>query len=141
MTLTDDVKALMGTSDPYCKNAQVVVLKSDIADQYNSKEKLIELSFAAEDGSAGAEALDVEGIEYTAVLDQSAALMEVASGSSQACVIDLLMAGAMIGEDTSYPDLVMGIELTGEEYGVGFRKKSDLIKIFNDFWKEAFSSH
>ena len=141
MTLTDDVKALMGTSDPYCKNAQVVVLKSDIADQYNSKEKLIELSFAAEDGSAGAEALDVEGIEYTAVLDQSTALMEVASGSSQACVIDLLMAGAMIGEDTSYPDLVMGIELTGEEYGVGFRKESDLIKIFNDFWKEAFSSH
>ena len=28
MTLTDDVKALMGTSEPYCMNAQVVVLSA-----------------------------------------------------------------------------------------------------------------
>ena len=27
MTLTDEVKGLMGTSEPYCKNAQVVVMK------------------------------------------------------------------------------------------------------------------
>ena len=34
------------------------------------------------------------------------ALMEVKSGTSDAAIIDLLMAGAMIGEGTSYPDLV-----------------------------------
>jgi len=138
MTLTDDVKALMGTSEAYCMNAQVVVLSADIADQYTDKASLSQLSFAAEDGSAGAKALDIEGIAYTAVLDQATALMEVASGSSDACVVDLLMAGAMIGEGTSYPDLVTGVELTSEEYGVGFRKESDLIPAFNSFWKDAY---
>ena len=37
--------------------------------------------------------------------------MEVSSGASDACVIDLLMAGAMIGEGTSYPDLTYTVNL------------------------------
>ena len=140
MTLTDDVKALMGTSEPYCMNAQVVVYNKSIAADYTTVESLSGLTFAAEDESAGAEALEAEELEYTAVLDQATALMEVASGSAQACVIDLLMAGAMIGEGTNYPDLVTGPELTSEEYGVGFRQESDLIAEFNKFWKEQFDA-
>lgn len=140
MTLTDDVKALMGTSEAYCKNAQVVVLNADIAGQYTSKESLTSLTFAAEDGSAGAEALTAENIDFIAVDTQAKALMEVAAGSVDACVIDLLMAGAMIGQGTSYPDLVTGVELNSEEYGVGFRKESDLIAAFNSFWKEAYDA-
>ena len=137
MTLTDDVKALMGTSEPYCMNAQVVVLSAALADQYRSAGSLGGLSFAVENGSAGMEALDGLGLPYTAVDTQAKALMEVASGSSDACVIDLLMAGAMIGEGTSYPDLATAVELESEQYGVGFRKDSDLIKAFNDFWRSA----
>ena len=57
---------------------------------------------------------------------QGDALLEVASGASDACIIDQLMAGAMIGEGTSYPDLVLVEGLNAEEYGVGFRKGSDL---------------
>lgn len=53
MTLTDDVKALMATSDPYCLNGQVVVLSADVADQYQTAESLSGLSFAVENGSAG----------------------------------------------------------------------------------------
>ena len=138
MTITDEVKGLMGVSNAYCKNAQVVVLNADVAGQYTTAASLKDLSFAVEDGSAGAEALDAEGISYTAVLDQSTALMEVASGSVDACVIDLLMAGAMIGEGTSYPNLTTSVELTSEDYGVGFRKESDLIAAFNDFYKAAY---
>ena len=138
MTLTDDVKALMGTSEPYCMNAQVVVLSAALADQYRSAGSLGGLSFAVENGSAGMEALDGLGLPYTAVDTQAKALMEVASGSSDACVIDLLMAGAMIGPGTSYPQLATAAELESEEYGVGFRKDSDLVKTFNDFWKSAY---
>ena len=138
MTITDEVKGLMGVSNAYCKNAQVVVLNKDIAADYTDTASLKSLSFAVEDGSAGAEALDAEGITYTAVLDQSTALMEVASGSVDACVIDLLMAGAMIGDGTSYPELTTSVELTSEDYGVGFRKESDLIAAFNEFYKAAY---
>ena len=31
MTLTEEVKKLMGTAEPYCNNGQVVVVKSDVA--------------------------------------------------------------------------------------------------------------
>lgn len=140
MTLTDDVKALMGTGEPYCKNAQVVVTAAGRAADYMTADSLTALTFAVENGSAGMEALDELSIPYTAVDTQAKALMEVASGSADACVIDLLMAGAMIGEGTSYPGLATAAELTPEEYGVGFRKDSALIAAFNDFWKKAYEA-
>ena len=140
MTLTDEVKALMSTSEPYCLNGQVVVVNKVVADQYQTKESLSALKFAVENGSAGAEQLDELNISYTAMQNQAAALMEVASGASDAAVIDLLMAGAMIGEGTSYPDLTYTVQLNDEEYGVGFRKGSDLTDAFNAFWKEAYDA-
>ena len=137
MTITDEVKAGAAVPDPYCRNGQVVVVPAAMADAYNSVESLKDLSFAVENGSAAAEQLDTLGISYTALDTQARALMEVASGASDACVIDLLMAGAMIGEGTSYPDLTYTFQLNNEEYGVAFRKGSDLVDAFNTFWSEA----
>ena len=65
--------------------------------------------------------------------------MEVKAGTSDAAIIDLLMAGAMIGEGTSYPDLTYTVKLNSEEYGVGFRKGSDLAEAFNTFWEAAYA--
>ena len=70
---------------------------------------------------------------------QADALMEVASGTSDAAIIDLLMAGAMIGDGTSYPDLVHTDELTTEEYGVGCRKGSDLASYINEVFAETYA--
>lgn len=136
MTLTDGVKNAMSTSNPYCKNSQVVVVKQAVAAEYQSVDTLSSLRFIVEDGSAGAEELDALGISYLAAETQADALLEVASGSADACVIDLLMAGAMIGEGTSYPDLVYTVSLNYEEYGVGFRKGSDLTDQLNAFFAE-----
>ena len=140
MTLTEEVKQLMGCSEPYCLNGQVVVVPAEVVDQYQTTESLSGLNFAAENGSAGAEQLDALGLTYTATDTQAKALMEVASGASDACVIDLLMAGAMIGEGTSYPELTYTVQLNSEEYGVGFRVDSDLVDAFNTFWKEAYDA-
>lgn len=140
MTLTDDVKALMATSEPYCLNGQVVVLAADVADQYQTVESLSGLSFAVENGSAGMVQAEAAGLDYVAMDTQAKALMEVASGTSDAAIIDLLMAGAMIGEGTSYPDLTYTVQLNSEEYGVGFRKGSDLVDAFNSFWKDAYDA-
>ena len=66
--------------------------------------------------------------------------MEVNAGTSDAAVIDLLMAGAMIGEGTSYADLTYTVGVAEEEdYGVGFRKGSDLAEKLNEFMKKAYS--
>ena len=138
MTITDEVTSGASVSEPYCNNGQVVVLPAGKAADYQDVESLSGLNFAVENGSAGAEQLDALGIAYVAKTTQADALMEVASGASDACVIDLLMAGAMIGEGTSYPDLTYTVQLNSEEYGVGFRKGSDLVDAFNAFWQEAY---
>lgn len=140
MTINDEVKAGASVSEPYCKNGQVVVVPANKADDYQTVESLSGLNFAVENGSAGAAQLDAMGLTYVAKTTQADALMEVASGASDACVIDLLMAGAMIGEGTSYPDLTYTVQLNDEEYGVAFRTGSDLVEAFNTFWKEAYDA-
>ena len=90
--------------------------------------------YAVEAGSAGEEAAKEKGFQYNSVSSQADALMEVASGTSDAAIIDLLMAGAMIGEGTGYADLTYTIGLNSEEYGVGFRKGSDLAAALNDYF-------
>ena len=140
MTINDEVKAGASVSEPYCRNGQVVVVSADKAEDYQTVESLSGLNFAVENGSAGAAQLDALGLSYVAKTTQADALMEVASGASDACVIDLLMAGAMIGEGTSYPDLTYTVQLNDEEYGVAFRKGSDLTEAFNSFWKEAYDA-
>lgn len=97
------------------------------------------LIYAVEAGSAGEAAAEENGFDFNAVATQADALMEVASGTSDAAIIDLLMAGAMIGEGTSYPDLVYTDELTAEEYGVGCRKGSDLASYINSVFGEAYA--
>ena len=140
MTLTDEVKAAMGTSNAYCNNAQVIVVPADKAEEFATAEACAELNFAAEAGSAGEAALMDLGYNVTALSTQADALMEVASGTSDACVIDLLMAGAMIGEGTSYENLVYTAHLNSEEYGVGFRQGSDLVDLLNQFFIEAYAN-
>ena len=139
MTLTDEVTSAMECSNAYCNNAQVVVVKADAAEGLDSAEACMDLNFAVESGSAGEAAAVEQGYNYIAVESQADALMEVASGTSDACIIDLLMAGAMIGEGTSHADLVHTVELTTEEYGVGFRKGSDLAAALNEFFAAAYA--
>ena len=50
-----------------------------------------------------------------------------------------LMAAAMVGEGTSYADLTYTINLNSEEYGVGFRKGSDLAAALNDFFAASWA--
>ncbi|MCR5100945.1 MAG: transporter substrate-binding domain-containing protein [Butyrivibrio sp.] len=138
MTLTDEVKNAMECTNAYCNNAQVVVVASDVADQYQDEESLQGLAFAVEAGSAGEAAAQELGLDYTSLTSQSDTLMEVSAGTSNACIIDLLMAGAMIGDGTSYPDLTHTVELTTEEYGVGCRKGSDLAAYINDEFKAMY---
>ena len=50
------------------------------------------------------------------------------------------MAAAMVGEGTGYADLTYTVPLNSEEYGVGFKKGSDLTAKLNDFFKESYAS-
>ena len=136
MTLSDDVLNAMTCSDPYVINAQVVVMAKDNLDSYPDAESMASLKFAVESGSAGEDIAKENSFDYTAVAAQSDALLEVASGAADACIIDITMANAMTGEGTSYADLGFAVALSEEVYGVGFRKGSDMAEKVNAIFKE-----
>ncbi len=108
-------------------------------DSASASEGGVDLVYAVETGSAGEAIAAEKGYKINSVASQADALMEVASGTSDAAIIDLLMAGAMIGEGTSYPGLVHTDELTTEEYGVGCRKGSDLASYINAVFAESYA--
>ena len=141
MTITNEALLNASVSDPYVQNKQVVVAKADKIEAIKTAADLKELKVAVENGSAGQSAAeDAEVKNIVAVQDQAAALLEVKSGASDACIIDSTMAAAMTGEGTDYADLAAGIALTDELYGVAFRKDSDLTAKFNEFMKKLIES-
>ena len=142
MTLTDEVTSAMATSTPYCTNYQVLVYPAASAADFEGLTSLEGLNIAVESGSAGEDAAEALGASTVPVQSQANTLMEVAAGTSDAAVIDVLMAAAMTGEGTSYADLAYSVNLNeaqgleSEQYGVGFRQGSDLVDEFNAFWAE-----
>lgn len=138
MTLTDDIMANAATTKAYAKNAQVVVVKDGT--DYSSTADLVGKTVVAEAGSAGEAA--IEGDENLAQADyvsksvQTDCLMEVAAGTADAAVLDLTLANAMIGEGTDYASLKIVDELNAEEYGVAFRKGSDVPDAVNTAFDE-----
>jgi polar amino acid transport system substrate-binding protein len=133
MTINEELLSTCSVSDPYVVNAQVVVMKNDVLANYADAASLVDLTFAVENGSAGQTAAQDIGVKnIVAVQDQAAALMEVAAGTADACVIDITMAQNMTGEGTDYAALDIAFSLTSEEYGIAFRKGSDITAKLNE---------
>ena len=138
MTLTDEIQANTACTKAYAKNAQVVVMKADA--DYSSTADLVGKTIVAEAGSAGESAIqDDESLsqaDYVSKSVQTDCLMEVAAGTADAAVLDLTLATAMIGEGTDYANLAIKDELNAEEYGVAFRKGSDVAEAVNTAFDE-----
>lgn len=138
MTLTEDIMENTACTEAYAKNAQVIVMNKDA--EYTGTADLVGASIAYEAGSAGQETIEAEEnlsqADLVPMATQADCLPEVKAGSCQAAVLDLTLANAMIGEGTSYTDLEIKDELNVEEYGVAFRKDSDVADAVN----EAFAA-
>ena len=101
----------------------------------NQEEKA--LVIVAEKESAGEEvamtADEFKEYTYTAVDTQAKALMEVSSGTADAAIIDYVMSIGSIGEGTDYENLkVEGTGFNEENYGIAFRKGSDVTAKVNE---------
>ena len=144
MTLDADREANMNCTVPYVKNAQVVVVKTGM--DYTDPSSLVGKTVVAEIGSAGeAQILGSEDSEpdanlaqadYVGKSVQTDCLMEVKAGTADAAVLDMTLANAMTGEGTDYADLEIVDELAVENYGVAFRKGSDVRDAVNDIFAE-----
>lgn len=147
MCITEDRKTTMGITDPYLNNTQAMVMKPDVA-QALAKDPS-GANIVAEQGSTGEGKLlgtiaDDESVKvsakeffanssYTAVDSMAKAIMEVAAGTADIALVDSVCAYGMVGEGTDYPDLVVNIdnEFGAQQYGIAFRKGSDLVEMVN----------
>lgn len=137
MTIDDERLQNMSISQPYVKNMQVIVIKSDNSSAYTDTASLAGKTIAAEAGSAGENCVqdnaDLSKGTYVPVVKQTDALLEVKAGTSDAAVLDYVLAKTMVGEGTDFSDLqiLQGVELAVEEYGIGFRKGSTATEVVN----------
>ena len=129
MTITPELEEALTISDPYIKNYQVVVIRADNADTYTTTADLVGKTVEAEAGSAGETAIsedeNLSQATYVSVTKQTDALLEVKTGAADAAVMDFVLANAMVGQG-DYADLTVipDLQLSVEEYGIGFRKDS-----------------
>lgn len=139
MTITPERAENMSITEPYMANRQVMIVKSDKVAQYT--ESVDGAKVVAEAGSTG-EPLAQEdeffkNATYTAVDSQAKALMDVKAGVSDVAVIDYVMALGSVGEGTDYTDLsIIDKGFGPQEYGVAFRKGSDMTEKVNAAMKE-----
>ena len=148
MTLDAEREANMNCTKPYVKNAQVVVVKKGTA--YTDTASLAGQTVCAEIGSAGevqiigqetddGEVAPDAGLAkatYVGKSVQTDCLMEVKAGTAAAAVLDMTLANAMTGEGTDYADLEIVDRLAVENYGVAFRKGSDVRDEVNKIFDE-----
>ncbi len=130
MTITPERAENMSISRPYMTNKQVVVAKAENAEKYAAS--LLDATVVAEAGSAGEElavsnAFFAEA-DFVPVDSMAKALMDVAAGTSDVAIVDYVASIGSIGEGTDFENLVVveTEEFSPEEYGIAFRKGSDM---------------
>lgn len=138
MTMTQELQETISCSEPYLSNAQVVVLRSDETEQYDTVESCQHLLFAVEAGSVGESLLGEMKYRYTAYPSQMEALQSVCSKQADAAVIDIIMAEYYTGNVQEFAELQSHLPLDDEKFCVGFRKDSDLTGKVNEFLGTAY---
>lgn len=140
MTITDSLKQNISVSDPYVQNTQVVVAKTENKDAYADYANLVGKTVAVEAGSAAQDVAEADEnlsqANLVTVSKQTDALLEVKSGTADAAIFDRTMAENMIGEGTDFADLTISGVFHEEQYGIGFRKGSDLCDKVNEIMAE-----
>ena len=148
MCITPERKENMSMSNAYLYNTQAIVAKTDkMADLLANLEGV---NVVAEQGSTGEGKLlgtieDDETVvvsakeffsksNYTAVDSMAKALMEVKSGTADIALVDSVCALAMVGEGTDYADMSVNLDnnVGLQEYGIAFRKGSDVTEKVNE---------
>lgn len=138
LTITPDRQETMSISNAYMNNKQILCVKAENADKYKTAGSLKGATLVAEADSAGEEVAQTdsffEGANYTAVDSMKTAMMEVKSGTADAAVIDYVTGIGSLGAGTDFEDLVIveGADFADEQYGIAFRKGSDVTEKVNE---------
>ena len=147
MTITPERQETMSVSDPYLNNKQVIICKAENAAAFAAAGGLDGKTVVAEKESAGEETINDEAnadffgkATYVAVDSMKKAMMEVKAGTADAAVIDYVTGIGSLGEGSDYADLeIVDKSFADEQYGIAFRKGSDITEKVNEAIKELMA--
>ena len=148
LTITDERKENMSISDPYMNNKQVLICKAENVEAYAQPGALAGKTVVAEKESAGEEVIqdaayaDYFGeANYVAVDAMKNAMMEVKAGTADAAVIDYVTGIGSLTATSDYADLaiVESVSFADEQYGIAFRKGSDVTAEVNKAIQELIA--
>lgn len=140
MTITPERLEEMEVSIPYMNNKQVAVIRKADKDAYKATADMANAIIGAEDGSAGMGCAVNEdetvkfGKTFSALDSQMDVLVALNAKTIDVGVMDSVMAGYYMSQDTTYADSLMIVEdltLATEQYGIAARKGSGLTKKIN----------
>lgn len=149
MCITEERKQNMSMTNAYLYNTQAIVAKTDRIEALLAN-GMKDVYVVAEQGSTGEGKLtgdipDDETVEvsakeffaeanYTPVDSMAKALMEVKAGTADIALVDSVCALAMVGEGTDYADMTVNLDNNFglQEYGIAFRKGSDVTEKVNE---------
>lgn len=147
MCITAERKENMSITNPYLNNTQAMVMKADreaeimasvdglnvVAEQGSTGEGKIDGSIADDETVVVSAKEYFANANYTAVDSMAKALMEVKAGMADIALVDSVCALAMVGEGTDYAELIVNLDNNFglQEYGIAFRKGSDITEKVN----------
>lgn len=143
MTVTPDRAEAMSLSVPYMNNEQIIVVMSD--SDINSLDDMAGRSLALQSGSSAEDALN-SASDFKASLsgintldDNMKVMMEIEQGSSDAALLDSVVAEYYITTKGADKYKVLDDSLASEEYAIGFRKNDvALTNLVNETLKELY---
>ncbi len=140
MTITPERQAEMEVSIPYMNNKQVAVIRKADKDTYKATADMANAIIGAEDGSAGMDCAVNEdettkfGKSFSPLDSQMDVLVALNAKTIDVGIMDSVMAGYYMSQDTTYAESLMIVEdltLATEQYGIAARKGSGLTKKIN----------
>lgn len=140
LTITSERKEKMELTNPYMTNAQIAVMKSNVARRYTSAEECLQLRFAVLDGSTHETLAKENGFLRFVANSTEEALQAVSDGTANAAIINSTTASEMIGKGNQFEDLARAFDLKKNKFGFGFRKNSGLAETMNDFFVTTYTS-
>ena len=137
MSITPDREASMAMTFPYLNNQMVFYVKADA--EIATLEDLAGKTVAGQNGSYAEELLAGDFADLAATMNEVlgydeylTALMDLQTGGCDAVLVDLVVGEYKVS-GMGADDLVAGPALADDNYGIGFRKGSDVTEKLNAF--------
>lgn len=114
-------------SIPYAVNSQVFVVETKNKENYSKETLDSKIAIAVEKGSSAEHIINDTEAKLVTHPTQKDCILAVLNGETEACVVDKAIFDSLV-----HSDLSIAFELSSEEFGIGFRRGSDLVLQIND---------